>query len=401
MATKYWRGGAPAVTQVTTVTFSTYTSGQTYRLTINGKTVSFVATASTGTNVWAGLVAAWNATAQPEFQEIVASENSGIVLTANTAGIPFIVSASATTGSPTVTATTAATGPNHWDNAANWSGATLPSAADDIVIANTTFAIQYGLVDTNNYASVTIEETFRATIGLPEVNASGYVEYRTTHLTLGDNSGDFDLTVYGSGSQLIKIDAQSGTVDGKIYSTGTPQADEPPFTLIGTDSSSVMDYYSGTVSFGGSAATTRITPRADLQAPTIVGEVGSALGAILISGGILEIWGAATSVTASNGAQVYVRGAATCPIVSISTSAKVYWESTAGITTDLFVFPQGIITFEGNGGAKTVADASCYSAGEIHDPLGIVTWTDGVKLEGCTIQECTIDLGRDKKINTV
>jgi len=89
--TKIWRGDAPAIAQIWPVyPPAGITSGETLRITINGKSVEFVATASTVANVTAGLATAIAASDIPEFAEITATDKTTYLeLKAATAGVPF------------------------------------------------------------------------------------------------------------------------------------------------------------------------------------------------------------------------------------------------------------------------------------------------------------------------
>lgn len=97
MADNIFTGNAIAVAQVWKVTPAGVEIGDVFTLTINGKSISFTATAATVANVTAGLVAAWNASLIAEFAEVTASDaGTHLLLTADTAGKPFIVSSSTT-----------------------------------------------------------------------------------------------------------------------------------------------------------------------------------------------------------------------------------------------------------------------------------------------------------------
>ena len=85
MATMRWKGAAQAVAQVTTVAITAYDATTTYKLTINGKTVSTSAAGSANATA-AALVTAWNASTDPELAEVTASgSTSPLTLTGDTA----------------------------------------------------------------------------------------------------------------------------------------------------------------------------------------------------------------------------------------------------------------------------------------------------------------------------
>jgi trimeric autotransporter adhesin len=100
MAIKIWRGDAPAVAQVVRITPANVLIGDTFSVTINGKSVTVTATASTAANVVDKLVAAIGATEIAEFSELIATnEANTLLLTAAEPGVPFTVTASAVNGS--------------------------------------------------------------------------------------------------------------------------------------------------------------------------------------------------------------------------------------------------------------------------------------------------------------
>lgn len=407
MAVVKWKGGAQAVAQVTTITFSAYTSGQTYTVVINGKSVSYTAAASTAADVSSGLQAAIAASGGAEFSTMTASGTTTLILTSNNPGEPTTITASATGGiTETVTATTAATGPNHFNNANNWIGGALPSAGDDLVFEDSSYGVLYALEDTTNYGDITIDSTFTGEIGLPVQNAAGYREYRPRFLKLGDGTSSYALTVgLGTGRQppRVFIDANLADVTAKVYNSGNSASEENPIVIKNTGSASTLDVYAGKVHIdadsAGDLANLRITPAdgGSNNVYVLIDETVDA-GVIVQTGGVLEVRGVASSIDASNNAQARFVLAAACPIVVASNGATVYWESTAGVTTSVSVHARGSVDFARNGSAKTVAAAVLYATGSITDPLGIVTWTTGVDLLGCSIRDVTLDLGRSRTI---
>ena len=410
MALKKWRGGAAAIAQVTRITFSAYTSGQTYTCTINGKSISYTAGASTLADVAAGLVAAWLASTYPEFVEVTPSSSSGLLLTGVYAGEPFEVSATATGGiTSTVASVTACTGPNWFTDPVNWEGGVAPAATDDLLFADSTFSCLYGIVDVvNNYGDITIDSTYAgAAIGLPINHTRGYREYRPRFLKLGDGSSAFAVTIgLGTGRQpsRVLIDANGADVALAIYGSVNTSGDDEPIMLHNPGALSEVDVYSGTLRVdadtSGELAELRITPGSQSQnsIKVVVTERVDA-GVIVQSGGTLEVRGDSTSYNGSAQAIVDFVLASTCPTITVATGAEARWRSSAGITTKLNVYSEGKITFAGSGAAKTVTAADIYNRGSIDDPLGIVTWTAGIALKGCSLSECTINLGRNRTIN--
>src|SRR4029078_2123555 len=117
MSNKVFRGDSPPVAQVTKITPANVLIGDSFTVTCNGKSVTYVALANTVADVVAGLVAAISASTIPEFAEMLpsaASDNSYLTLTAVTAGVPFVVTTSTTNttaGQITVVETTKGVAP--------------------------------------------------------------------------------------------------------------------------------------------------------------------------------------------------------------------------------------------------------------------------------------------------
>ena len=109
MANQVFRGDAPAVAQVDTLTPANVEIGDVFTATINGKSITFTATVATVANVTAGIVAAWNVSTIQEFTEITATDSTThITLMGDTAGVPFTVTSSSTgDGAPADTFTQA------------------------------------------------------------------------------------------------------------------------------------------------------------------------------------------------------------------------------------------------------------------------------------------------------
>jgi len=411
MATKYWIGRAASVAQITKVVFSSIVSTNTYSVTINGKSVSVTATSTSLGDLIDALGNAWNSSAEPEHREMTAARRedpslSGLQLTANTAGVPITVTASATTGTATVTQPTAASGPNFWNVAANWSGGTLPAAADDIVIRDSSVSILYGLTDTNNYASLTIDASFTGQVGLPDQNPSSYPEYRTAFLTLGTGSA---LTVtlgngVGTFSDRIRIDVQGSNVTCSIVGAGFQGSVQYPFEIRNPGSGSTVRAYAGGLAISaassGTVATLEIIQRDGIQNPPSVNvQSNITTTTITIYGGVLLLEGAVTTLVAREQARVTVAQAAAVGTVKVSSQALVNWDSSGGITTKLHVEQGGTINFGRVGTTKTVAACDLFASGTLLDPLDKVTFTAGVVLQACRIGDVTLDLGVGVTVN--
>lgn len=424
MATRRWRGGARAVAQVQTFTFGgTWEANDLIRVTIGARTYDFTAGSTTTATVVSNLVTAWealDATDYPEFAEITASANSAdLVLTADTAGKPFTATltplesnggaadsqtiaggTSATTG----TATTAATGPNHWDNAANWKEGVVPANSDDVTVDEGP-SILYGL-DQNgvDLASLTIGPGFPSTsdVGLPwNTNPTnpeaGYPEYRDQRLKVGATVVTVNTT---SGRVRLNLDTTATTVT--VNGTGTPRTDagaEPALDLVLVNSSNVVRVNAGSVwvaGFAGDAATVgtvavayRTNEASDARVRL---GAGLTLTTLEQSGGDVEIRCAATTVErtggtltrtgsgavttlTNNGGTVYDEGTGT--VTTVHQNAELYRRGLAAVTyTTLYLYANSV-TLDPNGTftlTNPVQWVKCHAAGPPADPGPRPAW---------------------------
>jgi len=247
MAVKTWKGGAAAVAQLVTGSVDTMDTGSTYIVTIGGYTVSTVGVTDVATTA-GNLVTALNASPHPYFTVVTwANPSAGTITgTADVAGAPFTAALTVSGGTGTVTdfaVTTAATGPHHVNEAENWSGGALPSAADSVIIAGGT-SLLYGLDALSAVAlvDVDIRQTFTGSIGLEPsafassldgetLDAEGIREYRSTPLeldadviTIGEHDGPgapagsgriLLQQVQTTASRLVILNTASVTSGGK------------------------------------------------------------------------------------------------------------------------------------------------------------------------------------------
>lgn len=202
MTTKLFRGDAPVLRQVTTLTpGGTIEIGDKFLVTINGKALSYPATGTTVASVTAGLAADLAASTIPEFAEIDwADAGTAVTATGPSDGTPFTLTATTTESNGaaadaqtfTATTTVAAQSGEHWNVAANWSPSGVPQTGDDVYLDNFAGDIKYGLDQSAvTLASLRATASFTGEIGLAKVNETGgsgadsYFEYRRLHVRVG------------------------------------------------------------------------------------------------------------------------------------------------------------------------------------------------------------------------
>lgn len=383
MATRDWLARAKAVAQVITLTpGGTIEVGDLFNVTINGKTVSYAATGTTVASVCTGLQAALAAVEDAEFTEITwTDETTHVEGTAVTAGVPFTVTVETTESnggaadaqSFTLATPTAATGPNHWSDANNWSGGAVPVNSDTVTINLALGSILYGL----DQSAVTVDELniyspadTANTIGLPKSNAAGYTEYRETELNIGATACKIDAV-----SPLIRINFGSVQTSTEVRRTGTStETGVPAVNLVGSSSSNAFDVVSGSVglAFFDGEVTAGATLTAGPNANIMCGD-GCTITTIdslstLLSNGAFTTFNCGGGVATINGAP----GATT-----IDVSGGVLLGQFSGTITNVLVGP-GTLDCESDMTDRTFTNTTIRAGGVINDPHESITHTNKI-----------------------
>ncbi|WP_397570666.1 hypothetical protein [Schlesneria sp. T3-172] len=272
MAIKRWLGNAAAIADVWTISLSGTVISQIYTVTINSKTVQYVADgAATVSTVLAGLRAALSAISPSppvEFTELTAATLptvgpfTSLTLTGNTPGKPHTISVGTSgAASFSITNTTPATGPNDFKNALNWSGGVAPANSDTLVFDNGSVACKYGLSTTLTGIVVSVERGYSGQIGLPFINSDNstttYAEYRPTSLTLDGG------TLICNSADISRCNLDFGSTDAviRVLNSGVRADQGTPVVLItGGDSATELDVTKGDVGVAFYQGTTAEIP---------------------------------------------------------------------------------------------------------------------------------------------
>lgn len=193
-----WIGGATAVAQVRTTTITGAAAGSTITTRITGEDGSHQEVVTTMTNstladqatIYRNTLAA---SSLSEFSRLTYTvDGTAVTITASTAGRPFNMSISGTTGSANVSnaATTANAGPNDWNTTANWSQGSIPTADDIVYFTSGTNEVLFGL----NQSGVNLDQMI---IG---PGYSGNIGTADAALRINcDAGGEKGMTLGGSG----------------------------------------------------------------------------------------------------------------------------------------------------------------------------------------------------------
>jgi hypothetical protein len=429
MTTLRWRSGAVPVSQVQDFVFAgTWESTDVITVAIGNKTLSTTATSATTATVVSALVTTFNAARDnadgfyPEFADLTASapgSSTTFRITAATEGLPFTCTIATTeTGggaadaqtidgaaSSTGTASTACSGPNHWNTAANWSTGAVPVAADDVIIADTDAAILYGLDQSAvTLTSLTINASYSGTIGLPEVNEDedeAYPEYRSTYLTIGATT----LTIGrgdGQGSGRLKISNSNIQTALDVQSTGSGlDANLPALLWKGTNASNVVNITSGSMGIAHVAGETATvtTLRASGDAVVIAGS-GTTLTTLNQAGGDVTLYAGLTTVTKTGGTLTLWAG----NVTTITDDEGVTRYLGTGTVTTWNVGSGAVAAFtpadvpRGTLAGCTITNCTLYAGAALLDPWGRVTFSNGFRLTRDRWADFTIDIGLHRLI---
>lgn len=406
MAAKRWKGGAQDVPHVQTVTVTAYAAATTYKLTLNGKVVSVLGSAALTadtTGVAAALAAAWNGSSLPETADATATSSAAVVTLSSTPGVPLPgLTSSVSGGTGTIGAVTqvqAATGHWNWDNPANWDVGTIPANGDDVYLDFTSDEIKYGLAQSLvTLNSLTAPSSFQGKLGLPDNSPSGYVEYRDTELQIGVTT----LIVGGGpgqGSGLIRINGGAVASTVRVWSmASTSETNRMAFRWRGTNAANVFEGYGGSCSIaieGGRTA--NVSGGLKIAGAQVRVGQGVTIATLTQTGGGVELNSNVTTLY-KNGGDTVVYG--TTAIASLTADAgATYWRSQGGISTLLALGGGAALDFSGDLRAKTITpEVQLYAGSSLTDPGGVVTFTAGIRLNRCDINEVTLLVGQNKKL---
>jgi hypothetical protein len=388
MATRIWRGDAAATAQVDSLTVGgTVEAGDVFLTTINGKSVSVVATttvvATTATEIYTALAAS----TIPEFAELTWSNpSSGVVYaTGPSDGKPFTVTATTTeTGGGaadaqtyTRAAVTTPSSPNDVSLTANWSGATLPVDGDDVWFDGPAPDVLYNLSSLTavNPATVYITAAFTGVIGLPEFTGD-YYEYRATYLTWGGGAGAIVVNVGdgpGTGSGRIKLNLGAGATTLNVHRTAAALDGLVALYFKGTSASNAVEVTRGSVGIAalpGEAANVSgglkvgfvDNPEGDAY---VYCGTGVTHGSPTMSGGELVLQSNATAVTMTGGTLHQLAGAVTTLTVDRGT---VYGQAGGALYTTANVGNNGVLDLSRDPTARTWTTCNLYAGATLYDP---------------------------------
>lgn len=280
----------------------------------------------------------------------------------------------------TVTSQTTPTGRYHWNNADNWDTSSVPTDSDTVVFEDNANPVRYGLDQSAvTLTQLEIRKSYTGTIGLPDTNAAGYIEYLDTHLQIGASTviiGEGE----GVGSERIRLDL--GSVAAAVYIHGTatpPDTGDYAVDLIGTNAANDLYVYQGSVSVGKNSGDTSVIDDLlvgfdDDQASDVELFLGDdvTIDDATVHGGRVINGGRASSAISSllvTAGEVYLNGTDGLDQLDIE-GGTVFYRSTGTLGGNTVVGGEGVLSFVGDLRAKTVTNPiTCRGdAANVDDP---------------------------------
>jgi hypothetical protein len=424
-----YTGAAAGVRQVNTLTIAlTWQAADTLRLTIGGVdftitigslvTTDQVATTikqafngETLTDTAASYTTYGGARTIPQFRDwaVATVSASVITFTAAKTGKPITMTATETTagnGTATMATPTVATGPNFADNADNWSNALAHGVR--LIFDRGNVDCLYNLTLSIQPAAIIVTKGYRGNIGLSptnsETNGYEYPEYRTTHLTSGDNSTTSTCSIGlgdGQGSRRINIDFGALQYATTVYgSGGREDTSIPAINLKGTNAANTLVNLGGDVGFAlfpnesGHLATVR---NSGPLAKTFLGS-GVDLGdaTISCSGGVMETNSAtSTSSSISCTGGVLTINTGNQLTITVQGAGRVNLRNEASTITTLVIY-SGAVIKETAGTVTFTNIVQLYQGATLHAKDGNIAFTNGFKFNGCTQNDTDTDFGENR-----
>lgn len=420
MSTRKWQGDAVDIAQVDTITIAlTWATNDTATISINGKDLILTVGATVTTTAIATAIkemingdtitgdATRNTTGDniEEFAELTATVNGSVVtVTADTKGVPFTMTATENTagsGTATRAASVAVAGPALFDDPDNWSASTVPVDNDTVDMENSDRDLIYNLSQSGiGLTTFNIKQSYEGHIGLPTWNANGYYEYRPDYLSIGDAAIATTINIgqgEGNGSERIKINQNTAQTTLNIFNTGSPAEDGVPAVLfLGTHASNVANVMRGSVGFAvfsgetTTIATLRIGSEDGTTGDTfVVCGSGVTLTTVVQNGGSFTSSCAITTVTINAGTWLAYAGAVT---TINARNCTIIWNSSATIAT-YNGDSDSVLDAEQDERAFTITNCTLKKGATIKNRKRRITFTNGIILSGCSLEDVTLDLG--------
>jgi hypothetical protein len=393
-------GAAPTVAQVTTATVNSATSSDTYILTTgNGASVTYTAGGSdTVTSIAAGLVTLMLNSGAPEFTENTIASLAGVItVTGNANGMPFTLTGSGT-GSMTVATPTAPSSPNDVSLAANYSGGAVPTSGT-LTLEDTAVDLLWNLSALTNAVSLIRRYSATMTIGLPDVNANGYPEYRPTHLAIKGTSILIEQPTTDQAQQIRIVGTAAGAATVSVLGSGaTAQLGSECLEITGLASTSAIYVSAGSVTVAPFAAQTAVVATINGENSTISCGVGVTLTTASLLNCTTSLRCSYTTLTMSGTGNCTVEGSA-AGTNTIVAGGTLTWQSTGSPGATPVIGSTGVFDFsDAPASISGITGFTLNSGGSLLDPAGRLAGGYTVTLAYCDVPQVTWSIGVNQTV---
>lgn len=397
--------GVQAVQQVNTYTFGgTWEATDLITVTINNRTMSFVAGNTTTATVVSTLADALNAveaSVNPEIARVTwEASTADLIATVDAYGVPLTITIATTeTGggaadaqtidggtSSTGVATVAATGPNFLNAAGNWIGG-LPADGDSIVFDSRSPSALYGLDNSAvSLDGIRIDASFTGTIGLPLVNEYGSYESLERYMRFGatadGNTTNINIGLgEGNGSGRILINNNDARANLFVHKTARTPLDDHCVVWKSTHANSTVTVYDGSVGIAPTGRESATVATLKVLGGKVRSSNGVTLTTVNVTGGELRTETGMTTGLIRGGKWTHLNGAITTLRVFEPGHFVQMSDGTVGT-----LHCAGIYDADQSGQTHTVTTANLYAGFDVRNLLGNIS-TTGFILNGCGLHK--------------
>lgn len=205
-----------------------------------------------------------------------------------------------------------------WDTAANWSPSGVPTASDDVVLANSSQDVLSGL-DQSAVAltSITIDQSYTGLIGTLQ---SSFLEIASATAIIGQAR---TTTGTLTGSKRLNIDFGSSTAcDIQVYNTANSAQDQnrQPLRLRGVNASHTLQVFSGQLSVSDDNSDSSQLSSITVNSGSVNIGQGVTLATLKTTGGTISIQSSVTTCTCKGGTINFYDGVSASTITTLTAS---------------------------------------------------------------------------------
>jgi hypothetical protein len=309
------------------------------------------------------------------------------------------------TSTASLTTVQAATGPNFWDNAQNWSPTGVPANGDSVYFQNSNVDCLYNIAQSSTtLANLQIDMSYvGGEIGLPNWNGK-YFEYRQQYLAIGVSGTVLIGNGKGSGPTLVKLDTGTNATTFLINGCGTSLDPTLPAILwrgnraSGTSTITINKGSIGIALFAGETATIDQINQGYQQnvksdSNIYVGP-GTTIGTQwYMTGGAGTLNANCPSLVMENGTLSILDGLTSTAVATLSIIGGYASDLSTGTITALTVGTGATYDRSDDSRAKTVTNATITGKATFLDPNDTITFTNPLTLTDCGLLDVTLDLG--------